>query len=267
MRKPKIKNDTGQLNDLPDELVAFHLTEDTGLPCNAKDYAITMLHAIDAEGTRVERPALKVTFQPTASIHQQLLLLTFGSDTQCCNVILKATEASPVHCRVYAQLNSGPDLWVIEDTSAQGTEYLDEESRLSGRSKKALGRRVAARNLCRIKIGHNMFTFWPPSDGKEMSRRERWFQDLDPIPVTEELLREQLLGAKADYRSIGSVGEGGMGNVFQYMELTTGLMIAVKAEAVEDKEADDRIQKEIRYMQSLEHVSKRFNIWHHPLTV
>ena len=40
------------------------------------------------------------------------------------------------------------------------------------------------------------------------------------------------------------------------MELTTGLMIAVKEAKVKSKEADERIQKEIGYMQSLRHVSR-----------
>lgn len=44
--------------------------------------------------------------------------------------------------------------------------------------------------------------------------------------------------------------------MFQYTELTTGLMIAVKEENVKTKEAYERIQKEIGYMQSLRHVSR-----------
>ena len=44
--------------------------------------------------------------------------------------------------------------------------------------------------------------------------------------------------------------------MFEYMELTTGLMIAIKEAKVKTKEADEHIQKEIGYMQSLRHVSQ-----------
>lgn len=256
MGETKPRSLAGQPDDLSDVLVALYLTEETGLPCTTKDYAISLLEVTDSAGARIERRALRVTFEKNTSVKQQRHLLTFGSDDHRCNVILNATEASPVHCKVYAQLNSGPHVWVIDDTSTDGTRYVDEESRLTGISKTVVGRRVAARGLCRLQIGRHIFTFWSPSDEQEISRRERWFQDLDPILVTESLLQEQLLGGVAEYRPIESVGHGGMGEVFKYMELTTGLMIAVKEEEVKKEGADQRIQKEIAYMQSLRHVSR-----------
>ena len=258
MAKSQSRRDAGQADDSLDAVVALYLTEDTGLPCRTKDYEIFPFQATDSEGSHVERRALKVAFERNTSTEQQVHLLTFGSDPQRCNVILEATEASPIHCKIYAQLNSGPDVWVMEDTSANGTEYVDEEARRTGISKRIVGRRVAARGLCRIQIGHNLFTIWWPSDEQELSRREHWFLDLDPVLVTGDLLREQLSGIEADYRQIGIVGHGGMGVVFQYMEVTTGLMIAVKEEEVKDKETDERIQKEIGHMQSLKHVSRIF---------
>ena len=45
--------------------------------------------------------------------------------------------------------------------------------------------------------------------------------------------------------------------VFQYMEMTTGLMVAVKEEMVKNNAADKRVQKEISYMQTLKHVSRK----------
>lgn len=256
MGETKAMSNAGQPYGLSDALIALYLTEETGLPCNTKDYEITPYEATDSVGAQVERRALRVTLEKNTSIKQQFHLLTFGSDAQRCNVVLEATDASPVHCKVYAQLNSGPDVWVIEDASANGTKYVDQESRLTGISKKVVHGRVAAYGLCRIQIGRYIFTLWAPSDKKEMTRRECWFQDLDPILVTEDLLREQLLGVAPDYRPIDIVGHGGMGNVFKYMELTTGLMIAVKEEEVKKQDADERIQKEIGYMQSLKHVSR-----------
>ena len=145
---------------------------------------------------------------------------------------------------------------MIEDSSSDGTEFLDEESLRNRIPKKTIRRRVAAYGLSRIKIGSNVFSFWPPSDDQEIFRRERWFQDRDPMLVSQNLIREQLRGAMESYYPICPVGHGGMGDVFIYMEMTTGLMIAVKEEAVKEVGADDRIQKEIAYMQNLRHVSQ-----------
>lgn len=255
MGKTNSRSHADQPDDLSDALAALYLTEETGLPCNTKGYEMSSFEATDSAGARVRRRALRVTFGYNTSIKQQRHLLTFGSDDQQCNVILKATEASPVHCRVYAQLNSGPNVWVIEDTSTNGTEYVDEESRRTRISKTVVRGRVAAYGLYRIKIGGNLFSFGSPSDEKEKSQRERWFKDLDPILVTQEVLQGQLRGATPDYCQISQIGDGGMAQVFQYMERTTGLMIAVKEEEVTVEGADERIQKEIAYMQSLKHVS------------
>lgn len=237
-------------------LVALYLTQETGLPCNAKDYELSIFMAPDSTGNLVARQALRVTFDKNTSVEQPRHLLTFGSDEKRCNVILMASEAKPVHCRVYAQLNSGPDVWVVEDSSSDGTEYLDHQSLRNFIPKQVVGGRFAAQGLRRIKIGRNIFSLWPPSDSQEISRRERWLQDHNPTLVTQKLLREQLRGAVENYCPIRRIGHGGMGDVLQYMEKTTGLMIAVKEEEVRSKEADERVQKEIGYMRILKHVSQ-----------
>ena len=251
----KVSSDSSTLHELPDALVALYLTEETGLPCTTKDYEMSVIKAQDSTGTLLERPALRVTFKKNASIKQQHHLLTFGSDQRHCNIILNANEASPIHCKVYAQLNSGPNVFVIEDNSANGTEYVDEESQCTRISKSVIRGRVAAHGLCRIRIGRNIFGFSLPLDKEEIAQRERWFSGIDPILVTRKVLQEQLRGAALGFCQICPIGKGGMAQVFQHMEKTTGLMIAVKEEKVKGKEADERIQKEIAYMQSLRHVS------------
>lgn len=255
MAKTNPESNIDQLDNLSNAVVALYLTKEIGLPCNAKGYEIAPVNTQDPAGAGVEKRALRVTFEKGTSIQQPCHLLTFGSDEQQCNVILKATEASPIHCRIYAQLNSGPNVWVIEDTSTNGTEYLDGEALRTRISKKVARGRVAAQGLNRIQIGRSVFGFWSPSDNQEKSHRERYFRDLDPVLVTREILREQLRGVAANYRPVAMVGDGGMGAVFKYIEMTTGLMIAVKEEEVKTKEADERVQKEIGYMQSLRHVS------------
>ena len=256
MGKDDFKGDAFQPSGRSDTLAAFYLTEDTGLPCNVKDYHMALYKGPDFLGALVERRALRVTFAKNTSIEQPCHLLTFGSDDQRCNVVLLATEASPVHCKVYAQLNSGQDIWVIEDLSNNGTEYLDDHSMRTLKSKSVVGGRVALNGLRRIKIGRNVFSFWSPADGGEVSERGRWFQNLDPMLVTQAVLRDQLRGAAEEYSPILQVAKGGFGKVFKYMEKTTGLMIAVKEEKVEVMGQDERIQKEIGYMQSLKHVSQ-----------
>ena len=253
------KSDTDQPGNLSNAPVALYLTEETGLPCDTKGYEIRSFQTEDSAGARVERRALRVTFDTGTSTKQPRHLLTFGSDDQLCNVVLKATEASPIHCSIYAQLNSGPDIWVIEDTSTNGTQYLDEESIRTRLPKNVAQGRIAVQGLCRIQIGRSVFSFWLPSDKQEKSQRERYFRDLDPVPVTEEILREQLRGVSANYRTVRRVGKGGMAEVFQYIETTTGLMIAVKEEEVRTKDADKRVRKEIGYMQSLQHVSQNLS--------
>ena len=255
MVKNDPKSDTHELGHLLTDVVALYLTEDTGLPCNAKGYQISSLEVQDSEGARVERLALRVTFATGTSTKEPRRLLTFGSDDQRCNIILNATEASPIHCRIYAQLNSGPNIWVLEDMSNNGTEYLDEEALRTRISKNVARGRVAVQGLCRIRIGRNMFSFLSPSDSHERSQRERYFRNLDPIPVTQEMLQNQLGELSADYSLVRMVGHGGMAKVFQYIEKTTGLMVAVKEEKVKSKDADDRIRREINCMQSLKHVS------------
>lgn len=260
MDDTKPRSDFGYPNNLPDALVAFYLTEETGLPFYTEDYERVLFTASDSDGNLVKKSALRVTFDRGTSIKQQCHLLSFGSDPQRCNVILNATEASSVHCRIYAQLNSGLNVSVIEDTSTSGTKYVDRESRITGVPKQVVGRRVAAYALCRIIIGRNIFSLWPPIDEQELSWRERWFQGLDPILITEHMLQEQLLGVIPDFRPLDVVGRGGMGEVSRYMEMTTGLMIAVKEEEVNEEGVDERIQKEIAYMRNLKHVSQSMSL-------
>lgn len=243
-----------QLGEFPDAVVALYLTIETGPACDRGGYGTSSFRALNSDGILAEKRGLRVTFSRNASVKHPHRLLTFGSD-QSCNVILKTSEASPVHCKVYAQLNSGQKAWVIEDTSAHGTEYMDEESSPAEMFKTLAYRSAATYGLRRIRIGPNNFRLWLPSDEHEKFQRERWFKHLDPLLVTKGLLQEQLCGATIAFCKIRPIGQGGMADVFQYMEKTTGLMIAVKEECVKKIGADERIQKEIGYMQNLKHVS------------
>ena len=175
MANTRARSGADELGDVPDTLVAFYLTPKTGLVLKTEGYEISMFEAPNSDGILAERHALRVTFNRNVSLGRPKHLLTFGSDHHRCNVVLKASEASPVHCKVYAQLNSGPNLWVIEDNSAHGTGYYDDESSRAQTFKTLVRRRAAANGLHHIKIGHNIFDFHLPSDEHEKFQRKRWF--------------------------------------------------------------------------------------------
>ena len=87
-------------------MVALYLTQETGLPCNTRGYEVSLFRAPGSGRSLAEMYALRLLFQRGVSIKQQCRLLSFGSDPQRCDIVLEATEASPVHCKVYAQFNS-----------------------------------------------------------------------------------------------------------------------------------------------------------------
>ena len=47
--------------------------------------------------------------------------ISFGSDSQC-HGLFPADVASQVHCKIYAQLNSGSQGWLVDDSSTHGKE-------------------------------------------------------------------------------------------------------------------------------------------------
>ena len=190
----KARSGADQLGDFPDAVVALYLTNETGPACEIGGYGISSFRATNSDGMLAEKEGLRVTFGRNASVKHPHHLLTFGSN-QRYNVVLKTSKASPVHYKVYAQLNSSPGFWVIEDTSAHGTEYKDEGSCRAQIFKTLVRRSAATYGLHRIRIGPNNFHLWLPSDEHEKFQRERWFKHLDPILVTEGLLQEQLCGA------------------------------------------------------------------------
>ena len=64
--------------------------------------------------------AYKIVITPHVSVANPILVLTIGSDPRLCNMILGPKHAS-VHCKIYAQLNSSWNIWILEDCSQIGT--------------------------------------------------------------------------------------------------------------------------------------------------
>ena len=236
-------------------VVAFYLTQETGLPvsCQGEHQVVTFKIACPS-GKLESKPALRVTFSPDQSTKDLVGLVVFGSDPRC-HVVLPTNVASPVHCRIYAQLNSGPQVWVVDDSSTQGTGFKDDEFPLDAQNKVVYGRRQAAKGLSSIRIGSYLFKIHAPIDSTEVRRREDWFRVHKPIPVTKSMLNRQLSGRTCDWAQMDLIGEGGYGKVFKYMEKNTALFIAIKQQKITTPAQKAEVMKEINFMKTLCHVS------------
>lgn len=236
-------------------VVAFYLTQETDLPVKFRgEHQLVTIKIPCPSGRPVEKPALRVTFSQYQSLAEPVGLLGFGSDFRC-HVLLPADIASPVHCRVYAQLNSGPLAWLVDDSSAQGTQIQDDETSRDQLSKTVHSRRQATPGLQALTIGPYKFQVRPPDSDAEVRRREDWFSLNKPIPVTSSMLARQLGGVKWDWHRMERVGEGGNAKVYKYMEKNTALLVAVKEEQTTNKAHQEMVLGEINFMKRLCHVS------------
>ena len=247
----------------PESIVAFYITQESGLPSKIQGLGQTVvaINVRDPSGSPMQKPALKVTFPPKQSVDEPVGLVAFGSDHRC-HFVLPANDASEVHCKVWAQLNSGPDVWIIEDSSTHGTQVTDEENLHSGKTKIIHGRRQASKGLQTITIHCSKFYFRPPISNVELRERKDWFRCNPPIPVTKAMLDRQVCNNGYDLcrMDLGPVGEGGNAKVYRYMEKNTALFIAIKEEQTKSKEHKAMILKEINFMKSLHHVRCRHRL-------
>ena len=245
---------------LPDQasepVVAFYLTQETDLPAAfSGEYQKVTIEIPGSSGRPVEKPALRVTFSNKKSVEEPVGLLGFGSDLRC-HVLLPADVVSPVHCRVYAQLNSGPEVWVVQDSSAQGTRIQDYNNSSNDLSTIVHNGRQAVQGLRSVAIGPYKFQIRSPTNNIEIRRREDWFRLNKPIPVTLSMLIRQLDGLQSDWARMECVGEGGNAMVHRYMEKSTALFVAVKEEKIRNSEHQALVLKEIKFMRTLRHVSR-----------
>ncbi len=243
------------LDQASEPIVAFYLTQETDLPATFQgNYQVVTIKILNSAGKPLRKPALRVTFSHDQSIDELVGLVGFGRDPRC-NVLLPADFVSSVHCRIYAQLNSGPQAWLIDDTSTRGTQVDDDESLHDKLTKTVHGRRQAAQGLHAIKIGPYVFQILAPVSNTEVRRREEWFQLNKPIPVTRSMLNRQLGGLRYDWLRMDRVGRGGNGEVYKYMEKHTALCVAIKEEDLKNSGKQFMVKKEVDYMETLRHVS------------
>ena len=236
-------------------IVAFYLTQETDLPAKFQgEYRIETIEVLCSSGKLVAKPALRVTFSHDKSVEEPVGLLGFGSDPLC-HVLLPADVVGSVHCRVYAQLNSGPEVWLVDDSSTHGTRIQDEENSRNNLSTIVHGRRQAVQGLRSLAIGPYRFQVRSPIKIAEIRRREHWFKLNKPLPVTLSMLARQLDGLQWHWLRMERVGRGGNAEVYKYMERHTALFIAVKVEETRDKGHEALVLKEINLMKTLRHVS------------
>lgn len=236
-------------------VVAFYLTQETNLPARFQgEHRVVTINGTDSSGKLKSKPALRVTFSQDQSIKDLVGLVVFGSDPRC-HIVLPTDVASSVHCTIHAQLNSGPQVWLVDDSSAQGTAFTDDETPRVARVKVVRGRRQAAKGLHAIGIGPYKFIIHAPADKAEVRRREDWFRLNKPIPVTGSMLDRQLGGRAYDWTKMNLIGEGGNGKVFRYMEKNTALLVAIKEQEPRTETAKAAVMREINFMKTLRHVS------------
>lgn len=249
------KPDTlSKLDPTSEPVVAFYLTQETDLPIKFQgEHQLVTIKTFSPSGRPVEKPALRVTFSHDQSLAEPVGLLGFGSDLRC-HVLLPGDIANPVHCRVYAQLNSGPLAYLVDDSSAQGTQ-LDDDNTRDELSKLVQGRRQAAQGLRALIIGPYRFQVRPPDSDAEVRRRRDWFSLNKPIPVTLPMLARQLGGVQWNWLRREHVGEGGNAKVYKHMETSTALLIAIKVEETKDSQHKALVLKEVNLMKTLRHVS------------
>ena len=219
----------------------------------------------DIAGSRTSTTALKITCGQDVTLDEPVLLLSIGSDPNRCDLKLGRRHADPVHCRIYAQLNSGFDVWIIEDESTTGTFHRrlkDEKDRENLGDTEELHTeelvhkdRKAVQGLRHLRIGPYEFHCRLSKDKNEIAERERWFRRHEPLPVTSRILSTQLAGRLLDIQERINIGSGGFGEVFKSMEMHTGLLVAVKKQKVGSDRGVKNIRREIRSMENLHHVS------------
>lgn len=246
------------MDSTTEPIVAFYIIHDTsrGLECPPVKSYVHCKASIDwtPAPTEPNAPSWKNTFETSWTVQKPARLITFGNDSRC-TMILGGADVSPLHCKIYAQLNSGPSMLVIEDCSVSGTLFIDDTTVREGIPKRLNQDRQSTESLRTIIIGGYKFRIVRPWLEAEKAKVRRWFVEHEPDPVTEAMLALQLRKKPAVYNGNGQIGQGGAGKVYRFVEKNTGLLFAVNILVECTNKLAEREVRWMEHMKSFQSVS------------
>lgn len=166
------------------------------------------------------RKTFHLKLPASSQIDKPICVLTIGSGLEC-NIALQSDEILAVHCRVYAQLNSNFDCWILENLSETVIQYSDDDRYFSEFNALIPSEevclehlsqgRIALHRLRGLVVGPFKLNLRVPSGKQETKQRASWFRLNLPGLVSKEMLREQTQGRdlhRADFEVIRLVGRG-----------------------------------------------------------
>lgn len=126
MANHEFRSDVSMQDTDAPKLVLFHLvpvtlTVPTRLPVPASFLEQGPYRGSHLANIHNLTTALKIKFDQNASLDEPVRLLSIGSDPKKCALVLDKRHVNPVHCQIFAQLNSGFDVWIVQDSSSLGT--------------------------------------------------------------------------------------------------------------------------------------------------
>ena len=241
-----------------EELVLFQLLNETNFSCRSPKYPLLALDIPNSAGIISRKPAFNISVDIHVSVPQPVRLVKFGTDTAKCDMLLSSPFVYPLHCSLWAQLNSGPNVLVISNHSADSLQYWDADAVSKGSFEAlAAGCSRSTRHLLGLKVGPYMFSVHYVRDSEQSQLFESWFRKREWTPVTENMLAQQLGNRIPEWETIGIAGEGANGQVTKKMEKHSGLILAFKEFPAETAQQKQIAAQEIKFMKNLRHVSRR----------
>ena len=204
----------------------------------------------------------------SSSVDKPICVSTIGSSGIDCNIVLQHDEINPIHCRIYAQCNSGHDCWIVQNLSDTIIKYSNDDrfgeefyAAYPGRALdyKSLSRgQIALHHLRGLVVGPFTINLRIPFNEQETQKRLSWFRYHLPCLVSEQMLRSQTDHRNltpTDFSEISHICTGGYGEVGEVMEKRSGLKLAMKVQLVKSREKRAQVDNEIRNLQKLQSVS------------
>lgn len=252
--QPPALSDVLKMVTMAEPVVSFYLIHTNAGRSDCPQAKSDTLNRVSLDGTSLKNDAesrsWRVTFDRSSTTQTLTCLVVFGSHPKC-TIVLNGSNISPVHCIIYAQLNSGHKMMVIEDRSESGTSFFDGSSARAGIQIRILQDRLYAEDLRTIDVGSYQFRIEIPVLEAEKMELGRWFFEHEPQPASEPMLRAQLKGKRPEFQDLGQVGQGGNGKIYRFVEKRTGLLFAVKKQP---EYLNNNAQRESMWMKTLQSV-------------